>query len=149
MGSQGGRSLMTYTLGSASEPNATWGSYWNDMGVCVEESGPKKADLMPEPMIGADSNETDVYDAGGAIRELTVTFKKVDSFANIATFAQALMTLINGDQIPPHYPVSFNSDVYGTINVKIKMINPSMRMEADGTTVLVYTLHMIESSTIG
>jgi len=140
---------MSYTLGTASSPNVTWGAYYNDMGVIQEESCSKKADLSPEPLIGSNSNETDVYEGGGCVREITVTFIKTGAFTALATFAQALQTLINGDQEPPSYPILFASDVYGSVYVKIQQITSSMRILETGTTSIVYTLQMIESSQIG
>lgn len=139
---------MTYSLGSASEPNATWGAYYNDMGELQEERPPKVADLTPEPLYASDSDDTPVFDYGGCIRRVVIKFKKVDSFTNLATFLQALMTLINGDQTPPHYPVTFVSDALGTLKVKIERIDPILTV-SEGPCILEYKLHLIESSDIG
>lgn len=139
---------ITYSLGSTTEPNVTWGAYWNSLGELQSERSPKTSDLEVEPLIYSDSNETDVFDSGGCIRRITVSFKKIDTFTNLSTFVKALLTLINGAQTPPHYPLNYVSDSLGTIKVKIERIDPILTV-TDGPCMLIYTLDMIESSTLG
>lgn len=140
---------MAYTLGSASEPNATWGTYWNALGVMQSERPRKTADLDPQPLIGSDSDETDVFENGGCILRIEVSFRKVvASWTAAGTFVRALLTLINGDQIPPHYPVTYVSDILGTKKVKIESIDNPI-VVGDGPCQIFYTLRLIESSDIG
>ena len=136
-------------MGSASEPNADWGAYYNDMGQVIDERSSKTADLEPSPMTGLDSADTDVFDNGGATLETTLKIRKVvASFAAAATFVQALNSLINGDQVPPIYPLQYTSDLLGQIYVKIKKIESDV-IVTDGPCMVNYTLELIQSSTVG
>jgi hypothetical protein len=130
-------------------PNATWGVYWNDLGVIQSERFRESADLDPMPLIGDNSSNTDVFDNGGVILRIEVSFKKVvTSWANAATFVQALLTLINGDQTYPNYPVTYVSDLLGTKLVKFEDMDAPV-IVGDGPCQINYTLRLIESSTLG
>lgn len=140
---------MTYTLGGATSPNTTWGSYWNALGTVQSEGVTKTASQMMEsPLFMADSDQTDVFDFGGAVRIITIEVIKDDTAANLTTFTQALMTLIQGDQSPDKgYPIDYVSDLLGTVKVKIQ--NISFTWIAGEATKLGYTIKMIESSSVG
>lgn len=139
---------MTYSLGSATKPNATWGTYYNALGDVQSERFRKIASLTPDPLIGMDSDETIVDDEGGAILRITLdTAKTFTSFANAVSFVQALLTLINGEQYVPNYPLTYVSDVLGTIYVKVEDIDTPV-IVGDGPCVVRYTLHLIQCSNI-
>lgn len=140
---------MTYSLGASDEPNATWGTYYNDFGQVQEERPRKKGDLEPCPLVGLDSDETDVYDNGGCTLEIELRIRKIcDSFSDAVSFVQALLTLINGDQLPPHYPLDYNSDLLGSKKVKIKNIDAPVVI-GNGPCAVFYSITLIESSSIG
>jgi len=139
---------MAYTLGTASLPNTTWGTYYNNFGTVQRESQRKVSSLTPMGMFGFDSDDTDVFDFGGTVRKISVTIAKIDTSTNLATFVTALNSLINGDQSPDEgYPIAYVSDLLGTIQVKIDSID--FEWNAGRPTLLVYTLSLIESSTLG
>ena len=140
---------MSYSLGTSSEPNATWGAYYNALGEIQEERPKKTGDLEASPLVGLDSSDTDVFDNGGCVLETTLRIKKiVASFTDAGTFIRALLTLINGDQLPPHYPITYVSDILGTIKVKVKKIDAPV-IVGDGPCSVFYTLTLIESSEFG
>lgn len=135
---------MVYSLG-----DATIWAYHNDMGQIQEERFLKNADLEIGINMFLDSDETDVLDNGGCVQKITATFIKiVDAWADVATFVQALLGLINGDQSPPNYPLTYVSDVLGTIYVKIESIDPRVIFK-NGPIMIEYTINMIQSSELG
>lgn len=149
---------MSYQIGTATTPNATWGVYYqegtgdNYFGLVQDESVGKTADLAPMPLYGSDSAATDVFDFGGTVRIITLMIEKTStSAANMASFLTALLGLIQGDQSPDYsYPFTYTSTLLGAIKVKVASIDVSVTIPRDvAQLTCTYTIKFIESSSIG
>ena len=68
-------------------------------GWIIDEDSGKTSNLSPLPLIGYDSDETDVFDFGGAMNAITLRCIKQDTLANLRTFVRTkLWPLVDGDQ---------------------------------------------------
>jgi len=136
---------MTDQIGTVSTPNATWGTYYNNFGTIQTMDFNLEGSAEPFPLYGLGRDETMVDDFGGVTFSVTLTIRKVDTTANIATFITALLTLINGDQTPSNnYPFIFISDYIGTIYVKVTDITG--HVISGNVTTLEYTIKLVQAA---
>lgn len=111
-------------------------------GIITNENVTKDANLMPFPLIGLDSDETDVFDFGGTTRMITLTVEKSGTTSAINTFIQTkLLALINGDQSDT---LTYVSDRLGTVYVKV--MNVTFDIVGGTPTKFIYTLKLIEAT---
>lgn len=118
------------------------------LGSVLEESCSIDANLLVFPLPFSDSTDTDVQDFGGVVNTTNIQGILNDTPANLATSWAALRELINGDQSSDtNYPLSYVSDIQGTIKVKIQ--NLTFTHLAGIPRKLGYSLKMVQSSTNG
>jgi hypothetical protein len=128
---------LVYSLGNISFDGATH--------ILESESVRKESNLTPMPLFGFDSNQTDVFDFGGATRTITLSCVHIGTPAEHATFwTNVLSPLVNGNQATV---TVYISTLLGTLNVKIMDIDLSF--VGGDVRRLRYTIKLIESSTIG
>ena len=104
--------------------------------------------LTPLPLFGEDSDNTDVFDFGGAIKTINLTGVYVDTtVANVKTSIDDMENLVNGNQSSENgYPLSFVDDYRGTLNVKIMQVQTTkVRGEP---LIMRWVVKLVESNTI-
>ena len=112
-----------------------------------ENSARKEAILTPIPLYLLDSDETDVFDFGGAIKTINLNGVFIGaSKAACKTFMDNFEALITGAQdVSNGYPVNFVDDFRGTIKVKILDVETNKIM---GEPLIVrWNTKLIEAST--
>lgn len=112
----------------------------------VELPGRKESVLTPLPFYLSDSDETDVFDFGGALRTFTLSGIYIGtSEAAVKSFVQSIEALIQGHQdVNAGYPLNFTDDRLGT--VKVKLMDFEYVYVAGFPTACTWTLKLIESS---
>lgn len=133
--------------------NTNMSIVWNDStdadygGTLISENVVKDANLMPFPLFTLDSDDTEVFDFGGAIRIITIQASHNDTTTNLATFSQnKLMPLISGDQenTSTDGNLTYTSTILGTVSVKIMHVDQDK--PPGEPRKLVYTIKMVESA---
>lgn len=115
-------------------------------GVVQEESVKKEAMLTVTPAYLLDSDETYVFDFGGAQRTINIVGKYTGSLNEIKSFINSLQGLVQGHQdFKAGYPKDYVSDLLGT--VKVKIMSFEFTWVAGEPSVVYYNLRLIESST--
>ena len=115
--------------------------------VIKDNSCGKVANLTVLPLYLNDSDLTDVFDFGGAIKTINFTGSyKASSTANLKTWIDSVEALIQGHQdIDAGAPYTLVDDLRGTIKVKILDFNTTW-VEGDPTRV-TWTIKLVNSST--
>lgn len=114
-------------------------------GIFIKEEVRKTGGLDIIGIPGDDSDETIALDIEGKIRTFVIDLVKVDTPANLKTFATGtLAVLIPADQTDT---ITWTSDIWGDIEVKVDSIDAIY--EAGKPRLLFYTIKLVEASTIG
>ena len=89
--------------------------------IITDNSQSKTGSLTILPLYGFDSDETDVFDFGGAVRLITLTGSyRAANVAALKTWIDSLDALIQGKQdASSGYPLTFVDDLRGTLKVKV------------------------------
>ena len=113
----------------------------------IENTARKEAILTPMPLYTLDSDQTEVFDLGGATRIFTLSGIFVGSSqATVATFIGQIEGLVNGAQdTSQSYPLTFNDDLRGQ-GTKVKIMDVDTTQLAGQPTIATWSIKMIESS---
>ena len=107
----------------------------------------KTPNLTTLPLYLNDSDNTDVFDAGGVVKTINLTGSYSDSsVANLKTFIDSLEALVQGHQdTDAGYPIDFVDDLRGTIKVKVLTFNSSWNVGEP--TRINWSIKLVQSST--
>ena len=118
------------------------------LGSIVEESVDVAANLLVFPLPFSDSEDTDVQDFGGVVNNIVISGVISGATADLDADLVAIKGLVNGDQSSDNsYPLTYVSDMLGTIQVKIHGVN--FRYVMGTPTRLEYSIKMVQSSENG
>jgi hypothetical protein len=108
------------------------------------ESISKIASLLVLPMPISDSDDTQVYDFGGATRTITITGVIVGTANHTQFKSDFIDDILDGDQSAP---VDYVSDTMGGVTYKVKIDNIDTSYRSGVPESLEYTIKMIEADT--
>jgi len=129
----GGESLVTVTLDNGSDT------------LIIESIVRKEGFLVPMPLYLNDSDLTDVFDFGGAIKTITLSGTKTGSASEQKDFIDSVEAFIQGHQdIAAGYPLTFTDDLRGTIKVKV-MDFESSKVEGQPSKI-TWVIKLVEAS---
>ena len=118
-----------------------------DIGYVSSEIVKKEAVLTVMPLPLSNSDETDVFDFGGATQRITVTSVLEESLANIRTSVTNLKALISGDQFNT---VAYISDgLFPDPGINVKVENVDVTYYGGKVRIADITLTLIEASSRG
>lgn len=104
--------------------------------------------VLSMPLSGSDY--TQVIDAMGVIREVTIDGVIIDTLANIRTFILASEGLVNGDQnrTKTAEGYSYYTPTITNVEVKVKIESFDYTFEGGDPNKLHYTLKTVETSVV-
>jgi hypothetical protein len=115
--------------------------------VITDNDCMKKATLIVMPLYLNDSDQTDVFDFGGAVKTINLSGTYIASdVASLKTWVDSVEALIQGHQdIDAGAPYDLVDDLRGTIKVKVFDFN-TVYTRGDPTQVS-WTIKLVQSST--
>jgi hypothetical protein len=113
--------------------------------VITENHCGKESNLVPQPLYGYDSDQTDVFDFGGAIKTITLSgFYIAEDVEDQFSFIDSIEALAPGKQ---DSPIELVDDLRGTINVKVNSVNTDKT--SGEPSRITWEIKLINSSTYG
>jgi hypothetical protein len=115
--------------------------------IIDDNSCPKVANLTDMPLYGMNSDQTPVFDQGGATKTIQLSGQYIDtSAANCKAWVESIEALVNGQQdLGNGYPLIFTDDMRGTLYVKISRFESTWPPAAP--YIVLWTLSLMQSST--
>ena len=114
--------------------------------IITESTSIKDSSLAIMPLYLSDSDETDVFDYGGAIKHINLNGIYIaTSTDDLKTWIEEVESLQNGHQDKDSgYPLLFTDDLRGS--VKVKCLNFSSTAVGGQPAKITWSLKLVESS---